>query len=100
MVAGVKVQGRWTYPMGITAPPGTSSTWSIIGFPIAVNDTRHLQLDEVGVVPQSFHPLERREVRQSAGGARAACHGAGAIRSPIAGSRNLARGREAGWDDD
>lgn len=55
VVAGVKIHGQWIYPMSITASPGSSS-WGIISFPLAVNDARHLQLDEVGVVSLPFQP--------------------------------------------
>ena len=56
VVAGIREHGTWSYPMGITVPPGGTLGWNIFGFPIARDSANHTQLMEVGVVPQSFTP--------------------------------------------
>lgn len=42
--------------MAITAFPGTSSAWSILNVPVAVNTVQHRELFEVGVIPASYTP--------------------------------------------
>ncbi len=56
VVAGVRQGGSWSYPMAITAFPGTSSAWSILNVPIAINTVQHRELFEVGVIPASYTP--------------------------------------------
>lgn len=56
VVAGVRQGGAWSYPISVDTPAGTSSAWSVLSFPLAVNETHHKELFEVGVIPASYTP--------------------------------------------
>lgn len=56
VVAGVRQGGAWSYPMSMTTPAGTSSAWSVLSFPIAINTVHQTELFDVGVISASYTP--------------------------------------------